>query len=1318
MAEKQFKEGFTKVKSTLTRILFLCLLAGALFSQGNTGLMNGTVTDPTGAAVPGATVQVTNINTSFSSQTTTNDQGVWSVPSLPAGNYKVTVSKAGFKLATVANVTMEAGVPATVPVKLEVGQATETVEVAAGAEIVQSTSAELSNTLTGRQLTDLPFATRNAVELLVNEPGTQTPTTPRSSSINGLPKGALNVTIDGMNTQDNMLKSSDGFFSYVYTPVDAVDEVTMSTSAAGVDSTSQGAAQIKFITRSGTNQFHGGLFWQTRNTDLDANYFFNNQVGTPRDIIKLNQGGGHVGGPIIKNKLFFFENYEIYRLPGTQNYTRTILSPTALQGTYQYAANGQLNSVNLYQLAAQMNATLPSSVRAYPTTPDPILLSTFQQIQTLSANGVVKPNSPNGDFTTQTLTYQPTGINNNWYNTSRIDYNVTEKHHLSLVYNFDKYLSTPDFLNNVVPVFPGTGTVLGTNTLAGQRSNRFDGTLTLRSVLTPTLTNEWRGGLNGGTVLFFDALNDGLYSTWRGFIPTFATGTGVNGLSGITTSTSAQRRNAPVKDIADTVSWVKGNHQFSFGGNFDQINVFQSISFTSVMPQISMGITTADPIVLGATNMFSAANFPGASQTQLNQAEALYADLTGRVNTISSAQAEVSQGQYQFGAPPVDRDRIREYGFFGSDTWKLRPNLTLYLGLRWEKQGQFTNINDLYNSVGGIAGIYGISGVGNLFKPGVLTGQNPTLVPASQAPGYDMPGVFAPSIGIAWAMPAHEGILGAIFGHHEGATVFRAGYNIATVREGFNVFTSIWGSNPGLSVSTSVSNATFPQFFGAAGSVQFSDPTLPSRPPSLPPTLAGVQLFDFDPHLRMGYVQSWNVGIQRELSRNTVMEVRYTGNHGTDLWRLLNLNETNIYENGFLTDFLNAQNNLLIARATPAGSVTGASTGPTSINFGNQGLPGQKNLTIIPVALGTSSDTTTANNLIYNQAGTVAVNIDGNTTRMNNLIKAGFPVNMFQVNPATAGSSVFLLNNTGSSYYDAAQFEVRRRLAAGLQVDANYTFAKALAIGATNSSTDNQTALTIRNLALDKGPEPFDIRNAIKINWIYELPFGAGKPLLGNLHGFGKTMLSGWQLAGVTRLQSGTPVQLASYATTTQNTNGGVILHNITLSQLQSEVGIYKTGYAGPNGGIIYYLPPPTASVAAPGGTAGLNSSNNTSLITNTQAAFGVNGLNYTQVDPNAPYIGPAPAGQFGCNCFLYLPWQRHFDLSLVKHTKIKERFDLEFRVQALDVLNMTNFLPLSSTSQNTTGNSFGQVTSAYRDISGTVDPGSRIIEFVLRLNF
>src|SRR6185295_6381905 len=231
-------------------------------------------------------------------------------------------------------VVVNAGVPATVNVKLELGQATEVVEVSAGAEIVQATSAAVSSVIGGRQIFELPFATRNAVELLVTQPGVQTPTNPRSSSINGLPRGALNVTIDGMNTQDNLGKSSDGFFSYIYPSVDALDELSVTTSAGGADSSGQGAAQIKFTTKSGSNAFHGGGFLQKRQTGWNANYYFNNRDGLARDVIKLTQRGLHGGGPIIKNKLFFFTNYEQYLLPGTKSYTRTIMTADALAGNF------------------------------------------------------------------------------------------------------------------------------------------------------------------------------------------------------------------------------------------------------------------------------------------------------------------------------------------------------------------------------------------------------------------------------------------------------------------------------------------------------------------------------------------------------------------------------------------------------------------------------------------------------------------------------------------------------------------------------------------------------------------------------------------------------------------------------------------------------------------------------------------------------------------------------------------------------------------------------------------------------------------------
>ena len=1307
------------MKRLVVAALFAAVVA---FSQGNTGIITGAVTDPTGAAIPGAEITATNADTGAVAKTVTNERGEYTVPSLLAAHYAVSASKAGFKTGTTNGVEVNAGITSTANIKLEIGQATETVEVSAGAEMVQAANAELSSTITTRQVVDLPFATRNSVELLVTQAGTQTPTNPRSSSINGLPKGAINITIDGQNTQDNMLKSSDGFFSYIMPSVDAIEEVTMTTSAGGVDSTSQGGAQIKFVTRSGTNAFHGGGFYQGRNTFFDANYYFNNETGLARDVIKLRQLGGHLGGPIKKDKLFFFANYEQFRNPGTKSYTRTVLTPSAQQGIYTYlGSDNVLHNVNMYQIAAAANPSLPSSVRQYPTTADPILASTYDQIAKLTSGGNLTSNVASGDYNTNTYNYSPNGSDSRDFYTLRLDYNVTSKHQLSLVYNYDKYVSVPDFLNNVVPIYAGTGTVLGTNVNTGQRSNRFDGTLTLRSALSPRLTNEVQAGLNGGTVLFFDSIgSSSLFSQWRGYVPS---GTGLT----VTTNSGGQRRNAPVKNVSDTLSWVKGTHQLSFGGNFDQINLFQQVIGSSVIPRVSFGAVSGDPITTGSTAIFTTANFPGASSSQLSSAAGLYASLTGRVNTITQSVG-LSETSHQYGqVAPIDRDHIREMGLFAADAWRVLPTLTINLGLRYEREFSFVNDNNTYAQIGGLNGLYGVSGVGNLFKPGVLSGSVPQINPVSSGGGYKIPAVWAPSVGLAYQISGHEGFMGSLFGRHTGASVIRAGYSISTVREGMNVYSQVYGGNPGLTIDSSLSNANTPTDFGAPGGVEFRDPAFPTRSgipssPQYPLTPAfSNQIFDFNPNLRMGYVQSWNIGFQREIGHNSVIEFRYTGNHGTDLWRLYGLNEINIFENGFLNEFQVAQQNLTIARGGDITKNTGV------VNFGNTGLPGQGNVPILQTALGTTSDTTTAGQLMLGQAGSTASAIATNAGRMTNLTGATSkacsngpcPINMFVVNPTVAGGNAFVVDNGGSSFYNALQIEARKRLATGLQFQGSYVFSKSIANGSTSSAIDNVSYTTLRDPRNDRIVEPFDIRNAIKLNWVYELPFGRGRQLLNDVHSsFLRKAIEGWELSGVMRLQSGTPFFFTGTGTFNSSSNDGVVLHNISLSQLQDEVGVYKTSAinaAGKAQGTLFYLPTPQLTATGAVATGTLNSSNNTNVITNSMAAFNTGGLTPAQVDPNAPYISPAAAGQLGGRLYIYLPWQRHFDVSLMKRTRITERVNLEIRAQALDIFNWTNFIP-----DGNIGSTFGQISvnGAYRDISGTVDPGSRILEFVARLNF
>ena len=209
--------------------------------------------------------------------TQTNNDGAYSIPTLASGVYTATITAAGFKQAVVTDIKVDVGKPSTINVDLEIGSANETVTVVGGGELLQTQSATVGTTLTGRQITDLPTASRDALDLVLAMPGTTTPGRPRTSSVNGLPKGALNITLDGINVQDNLLKSSDGFFTYIRPRTDAISEVTVSTSTPGAESSAEGAVQIKFVTQGGSNEYHGGVYWYHRNPALNANYWFNNR---------------------------------------------------------------------------------------------------------------------------------------------------------------------------------------------------------------------------------------------------------------------------------------------------------------------------------------------------------------------------------------------------------------------------------------------------------------------------------------------------------------------------------------------------------------------------------------------------------------------------------------------------------------------------------------------------------------------------------------------------------------------------------------------------------------------------------------------------------------------------------------------------------------------------------------------------------------------------------------------------------------------------------------------------------------------------------
>jgi hypothetical protein len=1331
-------------RTGLSLALLLASVPAAFAQITTSGRLTGVVADSQGAVIPRAEVVAVANETKQEFKATSSEEGSWAIPSVPNGTYTVTVSAPNFKKTVVQSVKVDVGQPTTVNATLEPGGANEEVVVSAGGELLQKEDTSVSTTITGRQISELPFTTRDALQLVLTLPGVQTPGAPRTSSINGLPKGSVNLTLDGANIQDNFLRSSDGFFTQIQPKSDAVQEVTVSTAVPGAESAGEGAVQVRFVTKSGTSEFHGGGFWQYRSPKFNSNYYFNNIDGLPRDNLLLRQFGGNIGGPILipkliksREKAFFFVNYEEFQLPQTYPSGNVfVLTPDALKGIFTYKdSGGTVRTVNLLTLA---------SSRGYPSAIDPSVAKGFSLIDAaVHQSGSLRSRVASAnDFNRLQYNFQDPGTNIRRFPTGRLDWNITKNQHLEFIHNYQYYLSNPDGVNSQFDVAgPGTGIVVGTPNVTGSiHRDSFSFVLGHRWTINSNLVNEARATSSGnGTSLFTSEFSPGLFGLWGGFAVTGGTYLGNQplGTGAFYNRRTTSRRNTPTKGITDNITFLTGAHTLNFGGSFLRINSYTSAAGTQVVPQLVMGIATGDPINTGSTSIFTntgaSPTFPGASTTQLGDARSLYAYLTGRVSSIARSASLTSGGKYVFDSFD-EYNHQNEWAFYVQDSWKVRPSLTINAGLRWEFEPSPVNDNGVYTRTG-FDGIYGISGEGNIFNPNVRSGQ-PTqfrLLDDGEKGFETRMHDLAPSFGFAYSPNFKSGWLHALAGD-PGKTVIRGGYSIAFTREGFNAYTAMFGANEGGTVTLSVSPSVTPSIFPAgavslnggagrtctsgganvttctSGFPFLSPPADTSKYPFTPAAGSAGGANDFDAHLKAGYTQSYTIGLQREIGKNTAFEVRFVRTRGTHLWRQYDLNEVNIFENGFLTQFNAAANNLAISRAAGKGD-----------NYGNQGLPGQVNVPLITTSIGSATDSTTITRLVQGQAGAVANSIAFTLSRMNNLINAGLvpfttlpssacdPTlsaanqnckvsNFFLVNPQTTGGAFLMTQGTDSSF-NALQIELRRRLSAGLLVQGSYQFGKALSNAFVSSSSVFSQPRTLRNPELDKTYSPWDIRHSFKVDYIYELPIGEGKRFFKTDIPVLKQVISNWQIGGVTRIQSGSATLLTSGTRQTVNQfDSGVVLHNITARQFQNLVHIRKDP-----SGVVYWLPQ--------------------SFIDNTIAAFA--SANGAPTDPNAPYIGPPmTAGQFGDRIVFFGPWQSRFDLNIVKRIPVTERVKLEGRVSFLNAFNRANFFlgdaDATIRSISAASTSFGQTRAAYRDItvSGTNDPGGRLIEFQFRLNF
>ena len=1258
---------------------------------GTTSTLSGVVVDTNGGVVPGADVVARHRATALSHSAVTNGEGAFSFPGLNIGTYSVTISLQGFKTVVIDDVVLTSAAPANIKAALEVGGISEQVIVSSTSEILQTQSSAISSTINTNQIAKLPLTSRSAMDFVTFMTGVSTPGGNRDSVVNGLPQGAINITLDGVNIQDNTLRTGDGFFAIVSPRLDAIEEVSVSTASQGADGTGQGAVQVKFVTRSGTNDYTGSGYYFFRDDALNANTWFNNRAGNEKAALLQHQPGFRLGGPIVlprlydgRNKAFFFVNYEEFHQPAALTRNRNILNPLAQQGIYRYSTPNGIQEVNLLALAAANGQT---------SSADPLVAGVLGDIR--AATGLAGVITQDIDENLQRYVYNVDTTSLRRFPTGRVDFNVTDRQRFSSAVNYQYFTDTPDTLNNREASFPGFPVA------AGQKSERLGWSNSLRSTFTNNLVNEARIGYSGSPVSFFKELNVGMFSgsvANQGGLRMVFPNVG-SAVTGPAAAPAPQGRNASNILIEDTLTWLKGSHSISMGGSFTQFNLVADNS--TLIPNVNFGVVTGDP----AQSLFTGANastfFPGASAAQLTAAQNLYALLTGRVSQVTGdARLDEATGEYAYVGVGIQRARMRDSAFFVQDSWRLTPGLTINAGLRYELQFPFQPGNGSY-STATFADLCGISGVNaqggcNLFQPGVLTGKSPEFINFGEGvDGYNMDwNNFAPSIGLAWTPGARGGLLGRIIG--DGATVIRGGWARAYSQNGLNDFTGQYNANPGVVIPVVRNNNQGNLNDGAGLPILFREPArlgpaaFPSRPAYPLTDTIDQDINLFDPNIKVPYADTWTVGIQRALTQNTAIEVRYVGTRSRDNWLTINHNEINIFENRFIDEFRLAQGNLQANLAAGRGANfryfgPGTGTAPLPIihaYFAGASGAGPSDATAY-------SSSNFASNTFLAPLATFdpdpfgfAEDLFTNANFRTNAAAAGVPINLFQLNPHLQGGAD-LTTNKGRTDFNSLQMEFRRRLSQGLQFQTSYVFG----LGKTSRFPTLRRAM---QMIRDTGAEG-DLTHAVKANAVYDLPFGQGRRFAANANALMERLVGGWSVSMASRIQSGRLVDL-----------GNVRMVGMTADDV-SKMFKLRFDDAGKQ---IFMLPQ--------------------DVITETIKAFSVSATSLTGYGPLgapsgryfAPANGPgcievdegAEYGECGTGTLVVTgPMFQQHDISITKRTSLVGRTNLELRAEILNAFNQANFVPVAG---------LGNDIADYEVTALTGTNTSRVIQLVARINW
>ncbi len=1278
--------------------LFLTLCAvgptpSMLWGQANaTGTVIGQVTDQSGAVVPGAQVTLTDVSTRAFLGQPTNGAGRFAFTDILPGTYDISVTAKGFRKTTVTGQTVMVGQSLTLNLTVEVGAATQTVEVSTvpGAEL-QTQDSTIGTALTGNAVLQLPTFSRDATSLLYYQP-TAVPDfngatgNITSGTVAGQTSDQNTYSIDGGNATDN-LSGDNGYINgfgagiaAVPTPVESIEEFKVTTSNATADFSNSSGGHVQLVTKRGTNAFHGSAYDYLQNSALDSNDWSNNFTGEPKPSSRYNRFGGSLGGPLLPTewggKTYFYANYEGFRWPQNAIYERDVPSAAMQEGTLKfYDANGVVQSYNL-------NGTTgcgPTGTNAC----DPLGIGINPYVQEMWSQYLPAKliNDLNAGDHLNTFGFQaPVSIPETQnFVVGRLDHDFGSRLRWFSSYRwYDSVVPTTDQVD-VGGLVSGDTLGVPKSLSLNTNSPRYFVTA-LTATLTPSVTNDFH----------FSFLRDQWGWNRGGFVPQGSSfsvpielgdelppgsepgeGSSLMPLNIDTQNGRARLWDGHNADFRENLSWLRGSHFMQFGGEFIHDwwhfnrydDVVAGLANTVVdnldwnTGQIAIP-GTAQPVPCTAT--LTSACLPAASLPEWNE---LYTDLLGMV---AQSQTLVSRTGSNLNLNPIDTPLesymiVHTFNLYFSDSWRIKPGLTLTYGLTWgyqtppyapngaqdmlvDSSGNPLSVNTYLQSrlaaaeAGGTyAPIIGYSPVGDVGGPS-----------GSKYPYQPYYAGFQPRIALAWTPHADSGWLGTVLGNN--ATVIRGGYSRFYDRgEAIaEVTNSVLGDGFLQPIDCSAPSApgsglpTCAGFGGTTPSTAFRIGTngaaapLPSIPQTLPiPVEPGVNAAyvsalsaGINDYLPPGYADEVNVTVQRQLKGNVLVEVGYVGNWDRNLYQGIDLNDVpwmmKLSGQTFAQAYDNLWTELTNGQPVTAQPFFESALGGTTSAYCS-GFPSCSAAVAANEGPATAVNPTATGNLTGEFVTSLWSDLDPNFTFGPQLLST------------TQCYWCVYQTSAGTANYNSLVATVQKRAGNGLVLSSSFTYGHALGTLALSQT------YTLDNLddpwdpKVDYGPQLFD-RKFITTNVAsYELPLGPGRRFLNSTNPVLKRVVGGWTVAPIFSYSTGQPLDV--YTGSFQEFGAGFDENGAAAVPLTNTAKLSNSAHQGVN---------PTSAVGAY--SAAANGGSGANLFTNPAQV-------YNEFMPCLVGI----CNRAGGGGQLRGPSLWNLDFSINKTTTITERVKAEF---------------------------------------------------------